>query len=71
MAPGMRVPSMKIKVGVPVADMEPLYFVLGVCMFNLPNYDEAYKRFTEYVQKYPTGPKVHQVNLDLVPAQDR
>ena len=54
-----------IKVGVPPAELEPLYFVIGVCMFNLPNHDEAYKRFTEYVQKYPTGPKVHQVNLAI------
>lgn len=54
-----------VKVGAPAESMEPLYFVLGVCMFNLPNYDEAYKRFTEYTQKYPTGPKVHQANLAI------
>ena len=54
-----------IKVGVKPEELEPLYFVIGVCMYNLPNYDEAYKRFTEYTQKYPTGPKVHQVNLAI------
>ncbi len=54
-----------LKVGVPPAEMEPLYFIIGVCMFNLPNYDEALKRFTEYTQKYPTGPKIHQVNLAI------
>jgi len=53
------------KIGVPPAEMEPLYFIIGVCMFNLPNYDEALKRFTEYTQKYPTGPKIHQVNLAI------
>ena len=45
--------------------LEPLYFIIGVCMYNLPNYDEAYKRFTEYTQKYPTGPNVHPVNLAI------
>ncbi len=54
-----------MKVGVKPEELEPLYFVIGVCMYNLPNYDEAYKRFTEYTQKYPTGPKVHQVNLAI------
>jgi len=53
------------KVGVPPAEMEPLYFIIGVCMFNIPNYDEALKRFTEYTQKFPTGPKIHQVNLAI------
>lgn len=54
-----------IKTGAPPESMEPLYFALGICMFNLPNYDEAYKRFTEYTQKYPTGPKIHQANLAI------
>lgn len=54
-----------LKVGVKKEEMEPLYFIIGVCMFNLPNYDEALKRFTEYTQLYPTGPKIHQVNLAI------
>ena len=54
-----------LKVGMEPAKMEPLYFVLGVCMYNLPNYDEALKRFTEYTQKFPTGPQIHQANLAI------
>ncbi|HWB07418.1 MAG TPA: tetratricopeptide repeat protein [Verrucomicrobiales bacterium] len=54
-----------IKTGMDAKALEPLYFVIGVCMYNLPNYDEAYKRFTEYTQKFPTGPNVHQVNLAI------
>lgn len=53
------------KVGVKKEEMEPLYFIIAVCMFNMPNYDEALKRFTEYTQLFPTGPKIHQVNLAI------
>jgi TolA-binding protein len=54
-----------IKTGLKPEAIEPLYFIIGVCMYNLPNYDEAYKRFTAYTQKYPTGPNVQQVNLAI------
>ena len=54
-----------LKTGMKPEMLEPLYFVLGVCMYNLPNYDEAYKRFTEYTQKYPTGQRIHQANLAI------
>ncbi len=53
------------KLSLEEAKFEPLRFIIGVCMYNIPNYDEALKWFQEYTQKHPTGQRVHQVNLAI------
>jgi outer membrane protein assembly factor BamD (BamD/ComL family) len=51
------------KTGATPDKLEPLYFTLGACLFNIPNYDLAFKTFTEYTQKYPTGKNIRYAQL--------
>ena len=53
------------KTGATPDKLEPLYFTLGACLFNIPNYDLAFKTFTEYTQKYPTGKNIRYAQLGL------
>ena len=54
-----------LKTGAPPERLEPLYFTLGACLFNIPNYDLAFKTFTEYTQKYPTGRNIRYAQLGI------
>jgi len=57
--------TVALKTGAPPEKLEPLYFTLGACLFNIPNYELSFKTFTEYTQKYPTGRNIRYAQLGL------
>lgn len=57
--------TVALKTGAPPDRLEPLYFTLGACLFNIPNYELSFKTFTEYTQKYPTGRNIRYAQLGL------
>lgn len=53
------------KTGAKVDKLEPLYFILGLAYFNIPDHAKSEAVFTEYVTTYPKGANLYQANLAL------
>lgn len=53
------------KTGAKIEKLEPLYFILGLSYFNIPDHVKAEAVFNEYVTTYPKGQNVYQANLAL------